>query len=1086
MTGNTPNGNTPAGDDSADHSSAGNFLNFVNTFGAQDDAESIARHLAQMSKLGIPAELFETFLSQLGRFLENTADAERVVVNLSRFLENSRSPMAWLSLFEREPDSLEVLVQLFATSQYMADQLIGTPESFDLLRMTGGSPVSKQILQDELFSEIDNAADTRSAMRTLREYRHRETLRIAYGDFVAAQPVDVVTQQISQLCEVVISAALRAAMKELSSRSPAPVHADGSPHRFSVFALGKLGGSELNYSSDIDLVFIYEPSYASESTQRNPKSAASNSASVEEYFQRLGQRLIRFLGESTEAGIAYRVDMRLRPYGQQGKLVFSYDEALNYYDSMGRTWERQAFIKARVVAGDESLGNDLLQRLQPWIYRRYLMRADITGIAAMKRRLERRSQEASSEIRDVKHGYGGIRDIEYIAQFLQLLHGGDQPSIRCVNTLSALRSLEKAGCITNQEQILLEENYCFLRQIEHFSQIMFDRQTHSLPADTDELRKFVRRIRYSSKQSTNELDAFQTELADRTQANRKVLEHLLHNAFEDESVAAPETDLLLDPEPKSETIDEVLAPYGFSNPQTAYNHLQELAVETIPFLSTRRCRHFLAAIAPKLLKAISQTPHPDATLIGLANVSGSIGGKAVLWELFSFNTATMELCLRLCAGSPYLASILTSNPGMIDELLDSLMTDRLPTLDELHSELDELCRGADDIGPILQSFKNSMHLRVGARNILGKDAIVRTHGALSDIAEACLSQVIQHEFHRLVRQVGIPMREQTTNSADNTTTPLGSAELVVLAVGKLGAREPNYHSDIDLIFLFDGDGQTQSLVPDRRFRSTTNRHFFNQLCQRVIHAVTRVGASGRLYDVDVRLRPMGRSGELAITIDDLKEYFDSGTGQLWERQTLTKARPVWGSANAQSVAMACVHSIASHQHPPATIAQEVQKQRHLLEDGATHRNLKRGVGGAMDAEFTVQLFQLIYAHSHPKVLVPGTIDAIEVLLEEQLISSEIAQTLTQNYSFLRMVESGIRLMNMSARHELPKTEFELETLAFLLSPQQQEQTLNAETPTAAILEQRCEEVQRSSRSIFQSTVGQFLPADATYEDTQEA
>ncbi|MCA9915358.1 MAG: bifunctional [glutamate--ammonia ligase]-adenylyl-L-tyrosine phosphorylase/[glutamate--ammonia-ligase] adenylyltransferase, partial [Anaerolineae bacterium] len=753
----------------------------------------------------------------------------------------------------------------------------------------------------------------------------------------------------------------------------------------------------------------------------------------DEYFRRLGQLLIRLLAESTEQGICYRVDMRLRPYGQQGELVADFQEALQYYDTKGRTWERQAFIKARAVAGDMDLGRDFVDQLRPWVYRRYLMRADITGISAMKRRMERRWQNANSDIRDVKHGCGGIRDLETVVQFLQLLHGGDDPTLHCTNTLETIHRLELSGCITADEKNVLATNYCYLRRLEHYLQIMFDRQTHKLPASVAEMQEFVSRIHYlddSGEAGPERHAKFQQEFDERRQQSRRVLEHLLHQAFADNPQVTAEADLILDPEPETEAIKSLLGSYGFQDPLAAYKHVQELAAETIPFLSTRRCRHFLAAIAPELLKAIAATPHPDSTLIALANVSHSIGGKAVLWELFSFNPATMDLCLRMCAGSPYLTGILTGNPGMIDELLDSLMLEGLPSLDELQNQLDELCRGADDIGPIVHSFKNSMHLRAGVRNILGKDDIATTHAALSDIAEVCIAQVIRHEFHRLIKQIGFPVQHGASSLAPGNpiSVPVNPAELVVLAIGKLGGREPNYHSDIDLLFLFDSEGQTQSLVPDRRFRPTTNRHFFNQLCQRVIHAITRSSAAGRLYDIDVRLRPLGKSGELAITVDDLTTYFANGQGRAWERQALCKARPIWGSPSIQKATMQRVYDIICQCGEPERIAASVREQRMQLEAGINDRNVKRGFGGTTDVEFVVQLLQMVHAADCRECLVSGTQDALTLLSQHGFIDSVTAETLTQNYAFLRRVESGLRLMNLTARHEIPAHAFELETL----------------------------------------------------------
>lgn len=1054
------------------------------------DVGSAAHSLLEMESLGVPNDILLEFVAQLKDVLQDGDDSDRVIRNIERFLGNSRSPQSWLALFEREPESLETLVQLFTVSQYIADILIADPEVLDVVRMTGGQPIDKSVLLDEIMAEVKSATDQRSVMRVLRDYRHRETLRIAYGDFVAQLPFETVTEQISSLTDAIVTAAVFAADRDLATRRPKPIHADGSPVLFSVIALGKLGGAELNYSSDIDLVFVYE-------NPRIPGSGTSVSkrlAAADEYFQRLGQKVIKLLSESTSRGIAYRVDMRLRPYGDQGQLVVSLRDALNYYDSLGRTWERQVFVKARAIAGDIGLGENLIHQLQPWIYRRYLMRADITGIIALKRRIEQRSRRAGDDDRNVKTGHGGIRDIEYVIQFLQLLNGGDAPSVRCNGTLEAIRRLQAAQCLTAEEQLMLEENYRFLRRIEHYLQVMYDRQMHSLPSEPAEFRRIALRMGYRDSDAESAEVTFQEELDRRTDGNRRILDHLLKDAFEGDDQGSPESDLILDPEPSQEDIQSTLAPHGFRDPQSAYRILQGLAEESIKFLSSRRCRHFLSAIAPGLLTAISETPDPDATLISLANVSDSLGGKAVLWELFSANPPSMDLCVRLCASSPYLASILTGNPGMIDELLDSLMLDALPSHEDLSRDLDELCRNAVELAPILHSFKNSMHLRVGVRDILRKDSISETHSALSSIAEVCMEQLIHHEFHRLIHRLGIPV-------AAGSDQP---AEFVVLAVGKIGGREPNYHSDLDVMFLFDSEGHTRSLVPNRRFESTTNRHFFNQLSQRVVQAVTRVGSTGKLYDLDVRLRPLGRSGELAITIDDLATYFERGGGQLWERQALCKARPIWGSQPAQAAVMQCVSDILTSTVWSRSQVEEIYNQRMLLQQGASRNNVKRGIGGTMDVEFVTQMLQLAHAKSHPQVCIPGTLEALGALREAGCIDPELADRLYINYEFLRGIESGIRLMNLTARHEVPSHPNDLERLAFLLgmqrpasvasaaeqasggeagggkdgssetgSGQSGGEPVGAVAPNGLWLAQRCRDVQSSCRECFEAVFGQW-------------
>lgn len=1075
-----------------------------------EEPSAATRHLEEIAELGRSPDLLEFFFDQIQSLLQATGDADRVLVNLLRFLQGSRSPQSWLAFFQREPDALPILIRLLATSQYMSELLIADPEAFELLRMTGGQPVDVELLRDEIAAEVRASPESAAVMRILRNFRHRETLRIAYGDFIVGQPVELVTREISNLCDCILAAAVEAAQHQLAERYPAPVHDDGQKVGFAVIALGKLGGRELNYSSDIDLVFVRD---SLKLDNRHSKPQATEAA-AQEYFNRLGQFIIRFLGETSPQGIAYRVDMRLRPHGKQGGLVVEFDEGLNYYDALGRTWERQAFLKGRVAAGDLPLGEDFLDQLQPWIYRRFLMRADIGGIIALKRRIERKATEAGESESNIKLGKGGIRDIEYVVQFMQLLHGAVAPEVRQSNTLAALRALESAACITADESQILSENYCYLRQLEHYLQIMFDRQTHCLPTDPTDLERLVKRMSTSppssvaagavSAGSQPELvSRFLEELSQRTTQNRKILDHLLHNAFDWDADVSPEADLILDPEPSEEQIRLVLGKYRFTDPLAAYRHLQSLATESIAFLSTRRCRHFLSAIAPKLLAAITQTPQPDATLISLVNVTDSIGGKSVLWELFSSNPATMQLCLRLCATSPYLTSILTGNPGMLDELLDSLMLDALPSRDGLAEQLHELCEAADDIAPILQSFKNTMHLRVGARNILRKDPVSKIHASLSDIAEVCVGQVVQHEYHRLVRQLGIPVRELASHSASppaQTEGPVSAfaavestretsallregtfmaAELVVLAVGKLGGREPNYHSDVDLIFLFDGEGVTRSLVPDRRFKATTNRHFFNQLSQRVIHAITRVGAGGKLYDVDVRLRPLGRSGELAITIDDLRNYFTLGEAAIWQRQVLCKARPIWGSEQAQTHALECVKQILQETAWDAEAAAGVFEHRQQLEQDAHPGNLKRSTGGTMDIEFVVQALQLAGIRDNPQLFAPGTLDAIERLRQAGSLEPATADALANNYRFLRRVESGLRLMNMSARHEIPTSGAKLQRLAYLLNAPGE----NLEAAGVCLLDQ-CNAVRQENREIFNHVLGQFIPAEES--DPQSA
>jgi glutamate-ammonia-ligase adenylyltransferase len=973
-------------------------------------------NLVGMAETGMTLDLMAVITGQLEKHLPPCSDPDMALNNLERFVRAARNPLSLGSLIERDPDALPILVQIFSTSQHFSDVLVQDPEGYDLLRITEGQPVARDMLVDEICSEVLGLREDQAVMLALRHYKRRESLRIAYGDIVRGQTLETVTKQISLLADAICEAALVTARRGIEEKHGLPRRSDGQPARFVVLGLGKLGGTELNYSSDIDLMLLFD---------EDGQSAGPRAVSNQEYFDRLARSFVRLLTESTHLGVAYRVDLRLRPEGKQGLMVVNVEGALQYYDVLGRTWERQAFVKARPIAGDRALGREFLDQLQPWIYRRYLSRADITGIKALKRRIEQRTRREGGDARNVKTGHGGIRDIEFVIQFLQLLHGGDLPDVRTGNTLDAIIALERVGCLTMQERRLLEQNYAFLRKIEHRLQIMFDLQTHTMPEGADELRKVAIRTGYADTNGTPALQAFQSDYDDRTALNRKILDHLLHDAFGEEEQAEPEVDLVLDPDPEEAEIKSVLGRYGFQDIDGAYQNLMALSTEKIPFLSTRRCRHFLASIAPHLLRTIKVTPDPDTTLINLSKVSDSLGGKGVLWELFSFNQPTLQLYVRLCASSPYLSGILTSNPGMIDELMDSLVLDRLPTFSSLDRLLTDLCRGAEDVDPILHSFKNSQHLRVGVRDILSKEDIGTTTTALSDIAEVCLKQIGQWEYERLVARFGEP----TWTTEDGTTRP---CELITLAMGKLGGREPNYHSDLDVVFVYEQEGSTKPRGAGAGEDSTSNQHFFSELGQRIIKYATRLGPHGRLYEMDTRLRPTGKSGVLAVSLEGLQKYFDEGHGQLWERQALCKARPIGCSEAAGRRAMRVVHAAIQRPAWRDESAGEIRDMRRRLEETASPRNLKRGPGGTVDIEFIAQMWQLRRAADTPSVLVPGTLEALQQLHAVGCLGDDDYEFLSEAYRFLRSIEARLRLMNTTARHDIPDDDAELARLAYLL------------------------------------------------------
>ena len=976
------------------------------------DPTLAGRTITALAAHGVPGDLLAALVARLAGALPAVADADRVLVALDRYVAAVRTPLAAVSLFDRDPRALEILLGIFSASPYLAELVIAEPEAWEEVRVGRGRPEKRETLAMALAAEIAGADDPELVMRAIRRFKRRQTLRIAYGDIVEKQRLETVVGQISHVADCVIDAALAIALARVRRQRGEPRGPDGTPATIAVIALGKLGGGELNYSSDIDLVFVH----SADGRVEGPKPCTN-----QEFFDRVVQEAVRLISDPTDLGAAYRVDLRLRPHGSTGPASMALDAMLHYFDQTGRTWERQAWVKSRCVAGDRALGARLLAGMQPWLHRRWLSRADISGIKALKRRIEQRAVRAGDDDTDVKSGRGGIRDIEFTIQFLQLLDGGDGSRVRTGNTLEAIRGLAATGGLTDQEREILERNYTLLRQVEHRLQILYDRQTHRLPRTDEEMGRLAVRMGYGTEPDARE--NLRRDLAEATRLNRMILDHLVHDAFPDDAAPEPEVDLVLDPAPAPEFVAEVLGRHGFRDVTAAHRALESLGRERVRFLSSRRCRHFLAAIAPRLLAAIGRTPDPDATLVNLAAVSDSLGGKGVLWELFSFNPPSLELTVRLCSSSPFLANLLVTNPGMIDELLDSLLIERLPSPESLEAGLADLCRGAVDPAPILHAFKVSQQLRVGVRDMIGRKDADRTTAALSGIAETLVHRVVAIEQAKLVERLGEPRGPSG-----------GPSGPVVLAMGKFGGREMNYASDLDVVFLYDTDGTTSPLRRGRKSaEGTTNAHFFGELAQRTMRVFNAFGPQGRLYEMDSRLRPSGKSGAAAISLAEFARYFAAdGPAAVWERQALVKARPVVASDAAAAEVRRIIDRATYERAWTAADVEAIRRMRSLMEVGAKASNLKRGPGGVVDIEFIAQMLQLVHGGREPTLRTTGTRAALVALRDAGLLDAERFAFLERAYRTLRAIEGRLRLLDAADRHDFPAAAGEQRKLAHLL------------------------------------------------------
>jgi glutamate-ammonia-ligase adenylyltransferase len=1021
------------------------------------DCERGWRNLTHIAN-AIGVDALRELCHPLTRLLPRSPDPDMALNNLERFLANPAGAQQLPTLLEGRGRSLETLVQLLSTSQFFSDLLVANPDYLDMLRVPLRRSPSPRELQDQLRSEVDAAFEDSAMLRAFRRFRQRQTLRIGTNDIIRDRPLEEITRDIARVADAALEVALATALRHVSNRFGQPHTTTGEPAHCVILAFGKLGGEELNYSSDIDLMFVYDDEGAT-------RGQRITSISNQEFFGRVVGEVVRLLSAHTDRGQAYRVDLRLRPEGHRGPLARSLASTLSYYDTMGRTWERQALIKLRRVAGDAKLGEAFLRAIEPFVYRKYLSFAEINEIKAIKRRIEHKAGQAGTTDKDVKTGHGGIRDIEFAIQFLQLLNGGDLPEVRQRNTLLAMQALEKAGCLNDQEYHILEDAYRFLRKTEHRLQLLFDLQTHRLPEGEEELRKLALRMGYHAekiedrgsriedrdenpesrteegeKQSNDSpssildprssildpLSPFVSDYREKTNLDRRILDHLLHETFQGEdSQAEPESDLILDTLPDPETIRSVLGRYPFRDVQGAYQNLSQLAQEAVPFLSARRCRHFLASIAPSLLRALADTPDPDMALVNLEKVTASLGAKSVLWELFSFNPPSLKLYVDLCAWSQFLSEILINNPGMIDELLDSLVLNQPRTSGELRQELADLCRGAADLEPILHSFQDKELLRIGVRDILGKDSLQATTAALSDLAEVLLVQIAVQQQPPLAGRFGVPYLAEGPRAGE-------SSRYAILALGKLGGQEMSYHSDLDLILVYEGDGRTGPPAGANRFdhyELTDNFHFFTELGQRIIRMTSTRGPMGRLYQVDMRLRPTGKSGSLVIPLNEFQRYYQNGGAQLWERQALTRARVLYGDAEFAGQVMQAVEQGAYGLPWRPQLADEIRDMRERLEASRSERNVKRGFGGIVDVEFLVQLFQIKYGRGVPALRTTNTWEALLALRSSSLLSETEYATLHVGYEFLRLVESRLRIVHNLSLEELPQKPEDREKLA---------------------------------------------------------
>ncbi len=952
----------------------------------------------------------------LGKFLSKTADPELALEQLARWQTSnlkSPDPIPLATLWEPKARPLDCALRVLGSGKIFGDHLARHPSAMEVCIHPVKRSPSLWEMVEHLGRELVDVNDEPGQIRILRRFRMAQLLRVAINDLYRERPLEEITRDISRIADAALEVALDIAHSRIAGRFGKPQTPDGTEITCALLAMGKLGGEELNYSSDIDVLLVY--------SAEGQTIGGKTQITASEFHARLVSEVIRLLSAHSEEGMGWRIDLRLRPEGASGPLAMALAPTLAYYDNHGRTWERQALIKVRTVAGNALLGRLFRRGVQDFIYRKYLSFSEISEIKALKRRIERRSVAGTGGI-DIKTGRGGIRDIEYTIQFLQLLNGGDLPDIRQKNTLLAMAALERHGCLTDQESRVLDDSYRFLRNVEHKLQLVSDLQTHRIPDSDNGRLRLARRMGYTDPAIGDPWSAFQERLRSRTEPTYTILNHLVHQAFPGEKDAAEiETDILLDPDPEPTAVREVLTRHRFSDPVSAHKNLLRLAAEPSPFLSSRRTRHFFSSIAPAILRLASQSADPDRTISQLERITASLGGKSGLWELFNFHEPSLKLMINICTGGKMLGDLLMDNPGMIDELVDALLLGKSQSAQGLAMELESLLRGAEDPDLILRSFRDKELLGIGIREMTGSVGINATNQAITDLAEVILLAMASNNRMMLEREKGPPL-----------ITPDRRCQHALVALGRLGAGQMSYFSDLDLIWIYE-DSENPA------FGDYDPHQWHTSLAQGLVRASAKAGGTRPLFEIDLRLRPTGRSGSLALPLGEFIRYHkEGGGGRLWERLALTRSRILGEKSNFSTLVQSAINDVISgHPWQSAWVAEAAQMRSRLeasrpfQPSGSTGsgRDLKRAPGGMVDVEFIVELMQLCHAANIPEILQPNTFQSLNMLAETGCLPRERATRILNDYSHLCIVQNRVRIHFNRAIDTLPDSPAALGILA---------------------------------------------------------
>jgi glutamate-ammonia-ligase adenylyltransferase len=851
-------------------------------------------------------------------------------------------------------------------SRYAVGLLASRPE------FAGGlddpAPVSRAEIDAAL---ADAGGDEEAALkRRLRRLRQRVLLRVMARDLSGRAELAEVCATMSALADASLGAAQAWCEAQLARAHGLPRNAAGQAQPLVVVGMGKLGGGELNVSSDIDLVFVYP-----EEGDTDGARALSN----HEYFTRLGRRLIALLSEATEDGFAFRVDMRLRPYGESGPLVCSYEALENYFITQGREWERYAWIKARPITGNDGgvqgTYDALAQIVRPFVFRKYL---DYATLGAMRRlHAEVRREVARRELADhIKLGPGGIREIEFVAQALQLVRGGRDPALAVRPTLVVLERLAERNLLPAQAARELAEAYLFLRRLEHRLQYLDDRQTHRLPVDADD------RARVAAMSGAPDWAA----LAARIEAVRAaVTRHFQATLTESDEGGGPAPPAVWQDD--RDAVAGALAALGYRDPAAAAARLAALrAGQRYALLPTDSRRRF-DALVPALASVAGETADPDTTLARGLDLMEAIARRAAYLALLAEHRDALERVARIIGASSWAAQFVTRHPLLLDELLDDRVLYAAPDwaafVRGLRAQVAAYAGDTEAQMIVLREQHQAQVFRLLAQDLAGQLTVERLADHLSAAADAVLEVCLESAWAEL--------RNRHRSDAPR---------FAIVAYGKQGGKELGYASDLDIIFLYDDDDERAPEV-------------YARLAQRINNWLTTHTASGVLFATDLRLRPSGASGLLVSSLAAFEQYQER-SAWTWEHQALTRARYCAGDAAVGAAFEAIRERILRRARDPEKLARDVLEMREKMHAAHPNRSqlfdLKHDRGGMIDLEFIVQYLVLAQAQAHPELVGNlGNIALLGIAGRIGLIPAALAGECQDAYREFRRRQHALRL-----------------------------------------------------------------------------